>query len=92
MNSQVLAISVDSVDAKIAWGKSLGGISYPLVADFWPHGELAMKYGVFNATRGRSERALIVIDKAGIVRWVKVYEPGHLPDVAELLDELKKLQ
>ena len=51
-----------------------------------------MKYGVFNATRGRSERALIVIDKTGIVRWVKVYEPGHLPDVTELLDELKKLQ
>ncbi len=91
MHSQVLAISCDPVAAKSAWGKSLGGISYPLVADFWPHGEVAQKYGIFNAERGRSERALFVVDKQGIIRWIKKYEPGMQPDNAELLAELKKL-
>ena len=91
MNSQVLAISCDPIFSKQAWGKQLGGISYPLVADFWPHGAVAIKYGVFNEKLGRSDRAIIIIDKQGIIRWFKKYEPGILPDNNELLTELKKL-
>ncbi len=91
MSSQVLAISCDPIQSKQAWGKSLGGISYPLVSDFWPHGQVAQAYGVFNSQLGRSDRAIFVVDKQGIVRWKKRYEPGVLPDNAELLAELKKL-
>ena len=91
VNSQVLAISCDPVQSKQAWGKSLGGISYPLVADFWPHGEVSRKYGVFNEKLGRPDRAIFVIDKQGILRWVKYYEAGVLPDNGELLAELRKL-
>ncbi len=91
MNSQVLAISCDPIPAKQAWGRSLGGISYPLVADFWPHGEVARQYGVFSEKAGRSDRALFVVDLRGVLRWIKKYEPGTLPETAELLVELKKL-
>jgi mycoredoxin-dependent peroxiredoxin len=63
-----------------------------LVSDFWPHGEIAKKYGIFNEKLGRSDRSLFVVDKQGIVRWIKLYEPGVLPDNAELLAELKKLK
>lgn len=91
MHSQVLAISSDPIFSKQAWGKALGGISYPLVADFWPHGEVAQKYGVFNPKLGRPDRSIFIVDKQGIIRWVKLYEPGILPDNADLLAELRKL-
>lgn len=91
MNSQVLAISCDPVQSKQAWGKSLGGIGYPLVADFWPHGEISRKYGVFDEKLGRPDRVIFVIDREGIVRWIKRYEPGVLPGNAELLEELAKI-
>lgn len=92
MNSQVLAISCDTVFSNRAWGKSLGGISYPLLSDFWPHGEVSQKYGVFNSKQGRAERSIFVVDKEGIIRWIKKYESGVQPDNADLLAELKKLQ
>ncbi len=69
----------------------MGGISYPLVSDFWPHGQVAIAYGTFNSKLGRSDRAIFVVDKQGILRWSKHYEPGILPDNAEVLAELKKL-
>ena len=87
-----MAISCDPIASKQAWGKSLGGISYPLVTDFWPHGEVAQKYGIFNPKLGRPDRAIFVVDKQGIIRWIKHYEPGILPDNAELLAELTKLE
>lgn len=90
-DSQVLAISVDPIDSKAAWGKSLGGISFPLVSDFWPHGEVAQAYGIFNAERGRSERAIFIVDKQGVIRWVKVYPSGVQPDNSELFEVLRKL-
>ncbi len=92
MKSQVLAISCDPIASKQAWGKSLGGISYPLVSDFWPHGEVCQKYGVLNAKKGSADRAIFVVDMQGIVRWKKLYEPGVLPDNAEVLAELAKLE
>lgn len=92
MNSQVLAISCDSVFSNRAWGKSLGGISYPLLSDFWPHGEVSQKYGVFNSKQGRADRSIFVADKEGVIRWIKKYETGVQPDNADLLAELKKLQ
>jgi alkyl hydroperoxide reductase subunit AhpC len=91
VNSQVLAISCDPIPSKQAWGKSLGGIAYPLVADFWPHGDIAKQYGVFSEKLGRPDRAIFVVDKQGVLRWIKRYEPGVLPDNGELLAELRKL-
>ncbi len=88
----MLAISCDAVASKQAWGVSLGGISYPLVSDFWPHGETSNAYGVFSSEFGRPERATVVVDRSGIVRWYKRYEPGILPDNRELLDALRALE
>lgn len=92
MHSQVLAISCDPIFSKQAWGKALGGIAYPLVADFWPHGQIAIQYGIFNEKLGRSDRAIFIVDKAGVLRWIKKYEPGVMPDNGELFAELRKLK
>lgn len=79
MQTQVLGISVDSVDCLRAWAESLGGISYPLLSDFWPHGRVAQMYGVLRP-EGYSERALFVIDKTGVIRYVDVHDIDKQPD------------
>lgn len=91
LHSQVLAVSCDPVSSKEAWGKWLGGISYPLVADFWPHGEAAEAYGVFNREFGRPDRSTFIIDKQGIVRWIKLFKPGELPDTVQVLEVLREI-
>jgi alkyl hydroperoxide reductase subunit AhpC len=95
-DTQVLGISVDSVASHDAWQKSIGGISYPLCSDFYPHGEVAEKYGVLRKNPdepayGAAERALFLIDKEGIVRYIDVHPIGDQPDNEELFDVLRKL-
>lgn len=90
-NTQVLGISIDHVPCLKAWAESLGGISYPLLSDFWPHGAVAQRYGVLRGD-GRSERALFVIDKAGIVRYVDVHDIDQPPDNANVFTVLRELE
>lgn len=91
LDTQVLGLSVDSVPAHKAWADHLGGVEYPLLADFWPHGEVAKKYGILRP-EGYSERATFVIDKQGIIRHIEVHEIGKVPDRAKLLEILRKLK
>ena len=90
LNTTVFAISVDSVPAHRAWAEKLGGIDYPMLADFWPHGEVAQKYGVF-LDSGVSARATFVIDTQGIIRMIEVHEMGKVPDRQKLIDHLKTI-
>jgi peroxiredoxin len=91
LNTQILGLSVDSSPAHRAWAEMLGGIDYPMLADFYPHGEVSKRYGVLRP-EGVSERALIVIDKNGVVRGIDVYEPGILPDNDKLLETIRSIQ
>jgi glutaredoxin len=91
-NTQVLGISVDHVPTLKAWAESLGGISYPLLSDFWPHGAVAQKYGAFREQEGRSERALFVVDKEGTVRYVDIHDIDDLPDNEEIYKVLRRLE
>lgn len=84
MQTQVLGLSVDSIPCLKAWADSLGGITYPLLSDFYPHGGVAKKYGVLRKD-GRSERAIFVMDKNGIVRYVDIHDIDRQPDNDELL-------
>jgi len=74
-----LGLSVDSQPCLTAWAESLGGITYPLLSDFYPHGKVAVKYGVLRED-GKSERAIFVIDKQGIIRYVDVHDIDEQPD------------
>jgi glutaredoxin len=91
-NTQVLGISIDHVPCLKAWAESLDGISYPLLSDFWPHGAVARQYGVFREEEGRSERALFVIDKEGLVRYVDIHDIDEQPDNEEVFRVLRKLE
>ena len=73
------------------WADFLGGVPFPLLSDFWPHGAVGKAYGIFNEERGMDKRAAYVIDAQGVIRYAKVYPQGTIPTSEELLAELKKL-
>ena len=64
---------------------------FPLLSDFWPHGAVGKAYGIFNEERGMDKRAAYVLDAKGIIRYMKLYEPGTIPESKELLEQLHKL-
>jgi glutaredoxin len=90
LNTQVLGISVDSIPCLQAWAHSLGEINYPLLSDFWPHGAVAEKYGVLQDD-GRSERALFIIDREGIIRYIDIHDIDEQPSNDVLLAELRRI-
>ncbi len=90
MDAQVLGISVDSVPTLKAFAESLGGIHYPLLADFHPKGEVARKYGVYFDDKGFTARATIVVGKDGIVKWVKVNELDQQRSDDEIVDAIRQ--
>jgi peroxiredoxin (alkyl hydroperoxide reductase subunit C) len=68
---ETLAISVDSSAATAAWAAK-EGFEFPLLSDFWPHGEVAERYGVFDAERGLAMRGTFLVDKDGVIRFAEV--------------------
>ena len=90
MQTQVLGLSVDSVPCLKAWADSLGGITYPLLSDFYPHGRVAEMYGVLRP-EGKSERAIFVLDRQGIIRYVDVHDIDQQPDNDELFRVLMEV-
>ena len=86
-----MGISVDAVPTKNAWAKDLGIKETSLLADFWPHGQVARLYGIFREKEGFSERANIIMDEQGRVVFSKVYEISQLPDINEIIGVLKGL-
>lgn len=90
LDAQVLALSTDAGPSKKAWADSLGGVSYHLLSDFHPQGQVARDYGVMRDD-GLAERAIVVVDKQGVVRWTKQYEMPDQPPVEELLEALRTL-
>ncbi len=91
MKAQVLGLSVDSADCLKAWAESLGGITYPLLSDFFPHGQVSQLYGVLRG-EGYSERSIFIIDKDGVVRYVDVHDIGDQPDNEEIFKVLADLE
>jgi glutaredoxin len=89
-NVEIIGISVDHVPCLKAWAESLGGIRYPLLSDFWPHGEVARKYGVLRE-EGHSERAIFIIDREGTIRYIDIHDIDDQPDNDLLLEELARI-
>ncbi len=90
-NAQVLGISTDQVFSTEAWATSMGGLSFPLLSDNWPYGYVAAQYGVLRGS-GTCERAIFVIDKQGIVRYVDIHDIGEQPPTDKIIQALDKLR
>lgn len=91
LNAVAIGISVDPVPSKAAWAESIGVKRTKLLSDFWPHGAFAVSLGLFRERDGISERASILLDEQGVVRFINVHPMGEAPDMNELLETLKKL-
>jgi peroxiredoxin len=90
-DAQVLGISVDSIPSHVAWSKSLGGITYDLLADFHPKGAVAQSYGAWREAQGITERALFIVDAEGKIAYIDIHDIGDQPDNEDLFDVLKKM-
>ncbi|MEV8439067.1 peroxiredoxin [Actinosynnema sp. NPDC051121] len=78
-NVQVIGVSVDTPFSLKAWAAQ-EGYQFPLLSDFWPHGQVAQAYGVFNEERGLANRGTFLIDTEGVVRYAEVNAPGEPRD------------
>ncbi|MGD8668396.1 MAG: peroxiredoxin [Desulfobacterales bacterium] len=86
----LLGITVDNIPTLYAWTKQMGHLWFPVLSDFWPHGEVAKKYGVLRSS-GVTERALIFIDKKGIIQDIQVSDINVRPDLAQCATTLEKM-
>jgi peroxiredoxin len=87
-DSEVLAISCDPRYALRAFAEA-DGLNFPLLSDFWPHGEVCRAYGVFDESTGAPRRSSYVVDKDGVLRWA-VHNAS--PDARDLDEHLRQLQ
>ena len=86
----LIGITVDNIPTLYAWTKEMGGLWFPVLSDFYPHGAVSKKYGILRSN-GVSERALFVIDKKGIIRYIDVHDINERPHLEVLVKELEKL-
>ena len=87
----LLGITVDNIPTLYTWTKEMGELWFPVLSDFWPHGKVAKKYGILRSG-GTSERALFIIDKRGIIRYIDVHDINKRPSLEVLVNELNKLE
>lgn len=89
-NAVLLGITVDNIPCLYAWTKLMGNLWFPVLSDFWPHGKVADSFGVLRSD-GTTERAIFVIDKNGIIRYIDVHDINKRPRLEVLVRELQKL-
>ncbi len=90
LRTQVLGISCDPIPTLKAWAEHLGGIEYPLLSDFWPHGAVAQRYGVLRPA-GHTERAVFLVDSQGLIRCIDIHDIDDQPSNPVILAELRRL-
>ena len=91
VDTQVLGISCNAKPVQAAFAATLGSIPYPILSDFYPHGRMSIDYGVFNEETGVPKRAIVIIDKEGIVRFSETYKSAMDLNPDDILAEVKKL-
>jgi len=69
----------------------MGGLTFPLMSDFWPHGKVAALYGELSS-KGYANRSVYLIDKKGIIRWIERVDPAEMPNNEQLFEQLQLLQ
>jgi peroxiredoxin (alkyl hydroperoxide reductase subunit C) len=90
-NTILLGITVDNIPTLFSWTNQMGKLWFPVLSDFYPHGQVAKRYGILRSD-GVSERALFVIDKKGIIRYMDVHDINERPSLEILIKELEKLE
>ena len=87
----LLGITVDNIPTLFSWTNQMGKLWFEVLSDFWPHGAVAAKFGVLRSD-GVSERALFVIDKKGVIRFIDVHNINKRPPLEDIVRQLEKLK
>jgi peroxiredoxin len=87
----LLGITVDNIPTLFSWTNQMGNLWFPVLSDFWPHGAIAKRFGVLRSD-GMAERALFVIDKQGVIRYIDVHDINQRPSLEILMDMLEGLK
>ncbi len=86
----LVGISVDNLPTLHAWTRRMGGLWFHVLSDFWPHGAVAAAYGVLRSD-GMAERAIFIVDKGGVVRYVEVADINVRPNLEAMMKALEGL-
>lgn len=84
-------MSCDSLPSHKAFAKDCGGLDFPLLSDFWPHGEVSKKYGVLMEDTGHPRRSVFILDKKGTVAWAYHARLDEERDVNQILTALEQI-
>jgi alkyl hydroperoxide reductase subunit AhpC len=89
-DATLLGITVDNLPTLFAWTRQMGDLWFPVLSDFWPHGEVASRFGVLRSD-GTAERAVFIVDKAGIIRYISVSDINQRPNLKDIVEALKAI-
>jgi peroxiredoxin (alkyl hydroperoxide reductase subunit C) len=87
----LLGITVDNIPTLFAWTNQMGKLWFSVLSDFYPHGRTASLYGVLRSD-GTTERALFIVDKKGIIRYIDVHNINTRPPLEQLIKVLESLR
>ncbi|WP_319581838.1 peroxiredoxin [uncultured Pseudodesulfovibrio sp.] len=90
LDAEILGISEDNTPSQAMWIKAMHGLGFPVLSDFWPHGKVAGALGILRSD-GMAERAIVIIDKQGVIRYIDVHDINSRPDLGGIIHELEKL-
>ena len=87
----LLGITVDNIPTLYAWTRQMGDLWFDVLSDFWPHGLVASRLGILRSD-GTAERAIFIIDKKGIIRYIDVHDINERPPLESIIRQLEKLR
>jgi len=87
-DTALVGITADNIPTLFAWTRQMGGLWFPVASDFWPHGALAKKLGILRSD-GVTERALFLVDKKGLIRFIDVHDINNRPDLGPLIEAME---
>ncbi len=90
-NAVLLGITVDNIPTLYSWTNQMGHLWFEVLSDFWPHGAVASRYGILRSD-GTAERAIMIIDKKGIFRYIDVHDINERPPLESIVRQLEKLR
>lgn len=90
-DTHLIGVSTDNVPTLHAWVQEMGGVWFSVASDFYPHGQLAEALGILRSS-GETERALFLIDKEGIIRYIDVHDINSRPDLGPLVKAMQELK
>ena len=87
----LIGITTDNTPSLFAWTQQMGNLWFPVLSDFYPHGKVAEEFGVLRSN-GISERALFVIDKQGVIRYIDVHDINKRPALDGIIHALEEIE